>query len=340
MIINQRQAAAARVRERVAAALRGHLGGGHVTLVNSGTSALELALAALGLARGGRVLVPALGCDSIAMSVWSAGLVPAFYDLDDALHPILDRAADAVAIVRVHHFGLVAGELATDVTAYHRRGWRVIADCAAAFDSRQHGRHVALLADAAALSFADGKHVECGEGGAVVVIDPDVHRRVARLAGLGREPGTGDRGVVGRNLAMARPVMCELERRLDRWHIDRAERLERGTAWAALLADTPVRVLAPAAGAEVVPQKLVAHLGALSVRARERARAWAEASSVAQPWHLPLPCEKTYNAGLAVDVPQALAWKQHGLLLGVARAIAHAQLREEGAALRAIACSG
>jgi dTDP-4-amino-4,6-dideoxygalactose transaminase len=322
-----------------AAALAAYLGSDHAVLVNSGTSALELTLRAMALPPGSVVLVPALGCDAIVMSVWNAGCVPSFYDVDDALEARL-TGASASAIVVVPHFGCVRPCLRpAAVDAYRAAGWRVIADCAPAVDARADGRHAGCVADALVLSFADTKQMPCGEGGAVSTDDPELAARVRLLATLGRESGEGDRRVVGRNLDMARPVARELEAHLVGWPARRRTLAARAAVWREALRNTPARIADAVEEVDVVPHKLAVRLDALTEEQRDAVRAWAITSATAQLFRARLPCDKAYNAGMpSAPLPGARAWQRHGLLLRVSTDLPDGVLTRDAAHL-AMVCS-
>jgi perosamine synthetase len=64
------------------------LGGGHCLATNSGTSALHIALGALGLRAGDEVIVPAFSFIATAQAVLHEGAVPVFADVDRATHNI------------------------------------------------------------------------------------------------------------------------------------------------------------------------------------------------------------------------------------------------------------
>ena len=136
--------------------------------VSSGTTALELALAAVGVAGGDDVIVSTYGCDALHHAVVRAGGRPVPADVDPrtqalALDDVRRRVnARTRAIVVVHAFGR-----AIDVAPFVALGVPVIEDCAQALGAVVNGYAAGALGAAAICSFYATKLVTTGEGGAV-----------------------------------------------------------------------------------------------------------------------------------------------------------------------------
>lgn len=153
--------------------------------VNSGSSALAVAFAALDEEPGFEVLVPALGFVSCATAVIAAGGVPRFVPVDRSLGIDVQAAAAYVtdrtrAIVAIHYYG-AACDLAA-VSGFARdRSLRVVEDaaqaCGASFDSRPVGTYGV----ASAFSFQHFKLLSTGEGGLVASADSDLMDRAQCL---------------------------------------------------------------------------------------------------------------------------------------------------------------
>lgn len=151
---------AERFEQEVAAAL----GRRHGAAVSSGTAALHLALLALGVGPGDRVLIPSYACSALLHAVEFAGAKPRLVDVDprtfnldpDALARRVDRRSKVVLVP--HMFGAPA-----DVDAAVRHGLPVIEDCALSLGSEVTGRTGRL----AVTSFYATKMMTTGEGGLV-----------------------------------------------------------------------------------------------------------------------------------------------------------------------------
>jgi dTDP-4-amino-4,6-dideoxygalactose transaminase len=168
-------------------------GARHAVACSSGTAALHMALAALGIGPGHEVLVPARTFASTALAVLNAGARPAFCDVDD--DQCLDaRAADALvgprtrAVIPVHLLGAVCAMDRVQEMA-QRHSLAVIEDCAQCVGGEFHGRTAGTLGHAGCFSFSQGKHLSTGgEGGMVVTDDPGVAAACRSLRDYGRDP--------------------------------------------------------------------------------------------------------------------------------------------------------
>jgi dTDP-4-amino-4,6-dideoxygalactose transaminase len=179
------------IGRRVEARLAGLLGARRVLLTTSGTHALELALLALGIGPGQEVVCPSFTFVSSANAVLRVGARPVFAEIEEetlGLDPAdVERRLTprTTAILPVHYAG-VAPDMAALLDLARRRGLRTIEDAAQGLAASWRGRALSTLGDAGCLSFHETKNVTCGEGGALVVSDPEVARR----AELAREKGT------------------------------------------------------------------------------------------------------------------------------------------------------
>jgi dTDP-4-amino-4,6-dideoxygalactose transaminase len=164
----------------------------HVRAVSNCDVGLTLAVRALGLERGARVLVPSFTFASTLHALLWNGLEPRFADVDaDTWCLSADSAAAALdgetaAIVGTHAFmstcdlaGLEA--LATDLGAL------LLFDAAQAMGSWVRRRHVGAFGDASVFSFSPTKIATCGEGGLATFRDPAHSERFALLRGYGTD---------------------------------------------------------------------------------------------------------------------------------------------------------
>jgi len=168
-------------------------GTAHAAAVNSGTSALHLAVLAAGVRPGDEVItVPSTFVSTVA-AIRYAGACPVFVDVDpesftmDArrlAHAISERTR---AILPVHLYGQVA-DMDPIVELARRRGLVVIEDACQAHGARYKGRPAGSLGDLACFSFYPSKNLgACGEGGAVVTNNPDYARTIRMLRDCGQE---------------------------------------------------------------------------------------------------------------------------------------------------------
>jgi perosamine synthetase len=160
---------------------------------NSGTAALYIALAAVGVRPGDEVIVPALSFIATAQAVLHAGATPVFADVDAATYTIdVSDAARRVtsrtrAIVPVHLHGLPADMDGVTELA-QRAGLAVIEDAAQAHGALYKGRAVGTLGAMAAFSLNSTKNLPAGEGGLFVTDSEELYARAARVRFDGLEP--------------------------------------------------------------------------------------------------------------------------------------------------------
>src|SRR5210317_1669631 len=146
--------------------------GRHCVAVNAGTSALHVALAALGIGVGDEVIVPSFTFAATANSVRIVGAEPVFVDIDPANFGLSPAAIEAAisdrtrAIMPVHLYGHPADMTAISGIA-ERHNLKVIEDAAQAHLASWNGVPVGAWGDAAAFSFYPTKNMMSGEGGMI-----------------------------------------------------------------------------------------------------------------------------------------------------------------------------
>jgi perosamine synthetase len=165
---------------------RAFTGAQHCAATSSCTTALHLAVAALGLKRGDEVIVPAFTWVATPNVVEYMGATPVFGDVRLTDFNLDVAQLDAlvtprtVGIIPVHLFGLCADMSAVTAFASRRHLW-VVEDAACAFGAAIDGRHAGTFGDAGCFSFHPRKSITTGEGGMVASAHADVHRLVCSL---------------------------------------------------------------------------------------------------------------------------------------------------------------
>lgn len=179
-------------------AVSAYLGGRPVVAVNTGTSALHIALDALGVGPGDEVVLPSLTFAATPQAVLACGAKPVFCDVEtDTLN--LDLAdverrltPRTKAVIPVHYGGLPC-DMDRLLGLAAPRNVRVVEDAAHAFGSTCQGRRIGSFGDVTCLSFDPIKVVTCGEGGAVVLPDEKLAEEVRRKRILGIDKDTWNR---------------------------------------------------------------------------------------------------------------------------------------------------
>ena len=172
-----------------------YVGTQRAVALNSGTSALHLALLALGVGDGDVVAVPAYSFPATANAAALCGATPLFVDIDpdtfnmsaDALDRALSRQP-AKVVMPVHAFGGMADMAAIQAVA-DRHGAAVVEDAACAIGSNLNGRRAGSFGRLACFSFHPRKVITTGEGGMVTTDDPELADRIALLRNHGMTRG-------------------------------------------------------------------------------------------------------------------------------------------------------
>jgi dTDP-4-amino-4,6-dideoxygalactose transaminase len=165
----------------------------YAVAVNSGTSALHLALLAAGIGPGDEVITtPATFVATIAAIVYT-GAKPVFVDINPESYTINPEGIEKVisektkAILPVHLYGQTADmDAITNIAKKH--GLIVIEDAAQAHGAEYKGKRAGSLGAIGCFSFYPGKNLGAyGEGGIVVTDNPDYMRTVKMLRDWGQE---------------------------------------------------------------------------------------------------------------------------------------------------------
>jgi len=179
---------------RFESAFATHVGLPHAIALPSCTSALHLALMALGVGPGDEVIVPDCTWIATAAPVSYVGATPVFADIDertwclsaDSFEACITERTRAVIPVDLYgsmpDWGAIAG-------IARRHNVAIIEDAAEAIGSRWHDRPAGSFGDIGVFSFHGSKTLTTGEGGMLVTGRDDLAARVQVLRDHGRQPG-------------------------------------------------------------------------------------------------------------------------------------------------------
>jgi dTDP-4-amino-4,6-dideoxygalactose transaminase len=262
---------------------------GHCVAVNTGTSALHLALLGAGVQPGDEVVTSPNTFIATAEAISYLGARPVFVDVDPATGNIdPERVAAALtartrAIVPVHLYGRPA-DIDPLLALAAARGIAVVEDACQAHGARSRGRRAGSIGAAAAFSFYPGKNLGAyGEGGALTTNDADLAQRARVL----RHHGETSRYVhthIGYNYRMdgfQGAVLRIKLRHLDAWT---ARRRAIARLYREHLAATRVRIPSDRAADDCVY-----HLFVVWVEHRDAVRAALAARGVETAIHYPQP---------------------------------------------------
>jgi len=171
--------------------LEQRLGCSKALLTHSGTAALEMAAILCDIVPGDEVIMPSFTFVSTANAFVLRGGVPVFVDIRPDTMNIDERRIEAAitertrAIVPVHYAG-TACAMDEIITIAEKNNLIVIEDAAQALLSSYQGKNLGAIGHMGCLSFHETKNIICGEGGALLVNDPQYVQR----AEIVREKGT------------------------------------------------------------------------------------------------------------------------------------------------------
>jgi len=154
--------------------------------VHTGTAALHLALAALGIGKGDEVIIPCLTFAATANAVLYTGARPIFVDVDTDTWNIdpnlLEKALSAKtkAIIPVHLYGHPC-DMDPIVEFAQKHGIVIVEDAAEAHGAEYKGQKVGGIGTIGCFSFFGNKIITTGEGGMVLSNDNVIVQRVEKL---------------------------------------------------------------------------------------------------------------------------------------------------------------
>lgn len=168
------------------------IGTPHAVATSNGTTALHVAMAALGIGPGDEVIVPSFTFIATATSVSMCGASPVLADIDEKTYCIdPEKVIELIspqtkAVIGVHLFGqpcdiCALSEICSD------NSLDFIEDCAQAHGAQYRGRNVGSYGTCGCFSFYPTKNMTCGEGGMVTGSNPEFIDRIRRLVNHGQK---------------------------------------------------------------------------------------------------------------------------------------------------------
>jgi perosamine synthetase len=157
--------------------------------VCNGSAALDIAIAALKLGPGDEVILPTFTIISCAAAIVRSGANPVVVDADPLTWNMdVNQVADRItrrtrAIMVVHTYGLPV-EMDPIVELAARHGLKVIEDAAEVIGQTYRSKPCGSFGDISTFSFYPNKHLTTGEGGMVLVDDPNLAERCRSLRNL------------------------------------------------------------------------------------------------------------------------------------------------------------
>jgi 8-amino-3,8-dideoxy-alpha-D-manno-octulosonate transaminase len=157
--------------------------------VTSGTTALQTALAALGIGPGDEVILPAWTWHSCFNTVVHAGALPVCAEIDESFNldprDIERHITPATKLIMAVHLQGNPCDLDAVLAVARPRGIRVLEDCAQSVGGSYKGKPLGSIGDIAIYSLQLNKTITAGEGGAVAMSDPLLYERAVRFHDMG-----------------------------------------------------------------------------------------------------------------------------------------------------------
>lgn len=262
----------------------------HAVAVNTGTSALHLALLAAGVGPGDEVVTVPFTFIATVSAICYTGALPVFVDIEPVTLTMDPAKLEAAitprtkAIIPIHLYGQMADmDAITAIAARH--GIPVIEDACQAHGAEYKGHRAGSMGISGCFSFYPGKNLgACGEGG-IAVTNDDAHAKTMRMLrdwGQERRYHHVIKGFNYRMDGIQGAILRVKLRHLDAWT---AARRAHAAHYSSLLAGldtikTPV---------EVADRRHVYHIYAVRCRDRDGLHRALEAEGIQSGLHYPIP---------------------------------------------------
>jgi perosamine synthetase len=178
------------------AAFARYCGTRYAVAISSGTAALHLCMAAIGIRPGDEVISTPFSFVASSNCILFEGGRPVFVDIDPDTWNIDPARIEAAvtprtrAIIPVDVFGQPA-DMDPILAVARKHGLRVVEDSCEALGARYHGRRAGALGDVGVFGFYPNKQITTGEGGMIVTNDEPIARVARSMCNQGRGEGAG-----------------------------------------------------------------------------------------------------------------------------------------------------
>lgn len=274
-----------------------YVGTNHCVAVNTGTAALHVALAVLGVGAGDEVITVAHTFIATAEAITAVGATPRFIDIDPVsfnMDPQLLEAAitpRTKAIIPVHMYGQCA-DMDSILAIARAHCIPVIEDACQAHGAVYKGKRAGSMGVVGCFSFYPGKNLgACGEGGAITTSDPELAARMRMWRNHGSS-AKYEHDFAGLNMRMEGlqgGVLTVKLRHLDAWNDQRRA--------VAALYDHALQETEIQAPAEMLYGRHVYHLYVIQSSQRDLLRARLTEADIETGLHYPIPLhlQKAYR---------------------------------------------
>jgi len=161
--------------------------------VNSGTTALSLALKAVGIGQGDEVLVPGYTFIATATAIIDMGAIPIFVDIDPETYNIdisliENFISERTKAIMPVHFGGRPAEMDALLEIGKKHNLKIVEDAAQAWGSEWKGTKVGAIGNAGCFSFQSSKNITAAEGGIILTNEEETAKFARSFSNCGRLP--------------------------------------------------------------------------------------------------------------------------------------------------------
>lgn len=174
--------------------LKEFLGAKNIIAVNTGTTALHLALDSIGIKEGDEVIVPSLTFVATIQAIMLCRAKPVFCEvypdtLNINIEDVRRRITSKTKVIIPVHYGGLACEMDRLLELAEKHKLRIVEDAAHAFGSFYKNKKIGSFGDITCFSFDPIKNITCGEGGAIVTGDDKLSEiiREKRILGISKD---------------------------------------------------------------------------------------------------------------------------------------------------------
>ncbi|KQZ26659.1 erythromycin biosynthesis sensory transduction protein eryC1 [Mesorhizobium sp. Root552] len=262
----------------------------HAIAVNTGTSALHLALLAADIGPGDEVITVPFTFVASVSAICYTGARPVFVDIEPTTFTMDPAKLEAAitsrtkAIMPVHLYGQMA-DMTPIMEIAARHGIPVIEDACQAHGAEYHGKRAGSIGVSGCFSFYPGKNLgACGEGGLAVTNDDATAAKIRMLRDWGQEQRYHHtlKGFNYRMDGIQGAILRVKLRHLEKW-------TEARRTNARLYTTLLKNVEAVAAPTEAADRRHVYHIYAVRSDDREALRQSLDAAGIATGLHYPIP---------------------------------------------------
>ncbi|MBI1912006.1 MAG: DegT/DnrJ/EryC1/StrS family aminotransferase [Deltaproteobacteria bacterium] len=170
-----------------------YIGVKHAISCCNGTTALHVALLALGIGPGDEIIIPTLTYVATANAVKYTGAVPVFADSEldtwnidpEKIEPLITEKTKAIIAVPLYGHPC---DMDPIITIAKKHGLFLIEDAAEALGTKYKNKYCGSIANISTFSFYGNKTITTGEGGMVVTDDDSMAAKLRLLKGQGMDP--------------------------------------------------------------------------------------------------------------------------------------------------------